>query len=795
MALGALSPIGGAINGVLGVAGRGLDAAGVRQTETPKVSPGKDGKYYYFYGSAPTQLFPLNRANGEQATVGEDLNDAKNPIQFSAIAHKGQKLTGDASVRSNQDAATFAGNLALLALPGGGGKGALSKAAPAAPAMDTATIGALRLAQKDLQANPSALATNMARNPDLTFAEAAGQNAMTRVKALGNMKDVGVADDTAAQMAGRIAETPSRINRAAEATTGFAPEEGEGAVQGIVDRGQRAAAPLYEQAYGQQVDSPALREILSRPDVKTALTRGERTMRNAGLSPSGVKTELSIPESLPTGAPMGKADTYLADVKEMMGGGAAKAAKSDGMTLAQFVAKEGGIRDVGGDLRSMGAGERNQSTGFGALKKIVRNDGKGVHLDNMAERAWEAGYFKEVPSQRELLDAINHDLSGGKVRALDAGMAGESRAQYLEGLQQRINSLGVPSGADAKTMAKMTTRISTHCPRRRKVMQAVLRLSRHRLRCLVSSLWTMPSVPLMTGTSNCAGPARATRHALFWKPRTPCAMKSRCKTPPISRRWKRPVSTFRLRTLSTSRQFTNTKLTNNGYEEYVRSLTKPQKDANLQGILNEINIKIHSKEGAPNSLEFLVSPNARARMNIATMHLGPNVGTELLNEVKNAAEIRANARYMMPRAGSVTQPLLKAEAELARDVGLSDIPTSKGELAKAIKERIAGPLADMFQRFQMGQKAPVLKEYARLLLQRGDITVDEIAKLPQGSFKTWISGLARDANVKPVGVLSAFGSQASGGVLTGLPGPAPRASALAQDKKDKPKRPKSALEN
>lgn len=74
--------------------------------------------------------------------------------------------------------------------------------------------------------------------------------------------------------------------------------------------------------------------------------------------------------------------------------------------INDWVKKQGGIRDTGGDIKSSIGGVKGRP---GLINK------KGVSVDGLALRAQEAGYFKqgERPSVNELINKINEDHNGG----------------------------------------------------------------------------------------------------------------------------------------------------------------------------------------------------------------------------------------------------------------------------------------------------------------------------------------------------------------------------------------------
>ena len=80
-------------------------------------------------------------------------------------------------------------------------------------------------------------------------------------------------------------------------------------------------------------------------------------------------------------------------------------------SLLQWIKETGGIYDYDGELRAMGI---TNSTNPGLLRK---NKTKETEQDNVALRAWKAGYFvgKEQPTVNDLLDLIDRQASGEAV--------------------------------------------------------------------------------------------------------------------------------------------------------------------------------------------------------------------------------------------------------------------------------------------------------------------------------------------------------------------------------------------
>lgn len=102
-------------------------------------------------------------------------------------------------------------------------------------------------------------------------------------------------------------------------------------------------------------------------------------------------------------------------------------------TLLAFIKRNGGIQDVGGDVKSMDAVKQYP----GLINK------NGVSLDDMALKLWENGYFPEKPERPEINDLLN---------AIDEGLRGNHRynteeqrtmADAVEDLRQSLEQLGI----------------------------------------------------------------------------------------------------------------------------------------------------------------------------------------------------------------------------------------------------------------------------------------------------------------------------------------------------------------
>ena len=151
-------------------------------------------------------------------------------------------------------------------------------------------------------------------------------------------------------------------------------------------------------------------------------TRAARLGREVtGNEFDNVKVQQILPAGL---APMVAADNLSLVIRAMRRGKAVK--DKSGPSLLEWIASKGGIEDRGGDLKAMGADKWHK--GKVGQKKLLRSFNRGQMSmlgsdgqqnsnspDELAMRAWEAGYFPEFterPSVNDLLNAIAEGVAG-----------------------------------------------------------------------------------------------------------------------------------------------------------------------------------------------------------------------------------------------------------------------------------------------------------------------------------------------------------------------------------------------
>lgn len=151
-----------------------------------------------------------------------------------------------------------------------------------------------------------------------------------------------------------------------------------------------------------------------------AETRAARTGRKlTGAEYDTLAVNQVLPERL---APVVAADGLDMVIAALKGSGKPQT----GPSLLEFISKNGGVEDRGGDIASMGGDKWHREKGF--RKKLIKptddaqasfvaaaGDKNAQSLDAVAQRAWEAGYlpeFNERPTTAEFLEVMGEELRG-----------------------------------------------------------------------------------------------------------------------------------------------------------------------------------------------------------------------------------------------------------------------------------------------------------------------------------------------------------------------------------------------
>lgn len=346
-------------------------------------------------------------------------------------------------------AAVEAGNRVRL---GFGGADSEPTARQIAQAGDKATEYVGNIARRAQPGSLSGNAVEAAGKP-ITAAEALGRPAMTQLAAV-SRREGKTGDALESVLRQRQQAMPERVLADLEEVTGLTPEfiYGDHAANAASLRVK--ARPLYDAGYQEPIpDDPRLVELMSRPAVKKAF-------RNAGLL---AKEEGRNPEELALtsmdtfkGFLTGRAPSAAVDAKDIAALRSGKAGESQGQGLIEFMAKNGGLKDFGGELRARDLDIWHKKKPF--MNKLLRPDGLGEEA--MAQKAFEAGYFPEKVAGRmdgadnmqtvtaqELRDAVSAELAGKTRFARE--MKDPAQRARLDDLERRL----LEEGADPRTIS------------------------------------------------------------------------------------------------------------------------------------------------------------------------------------------------------------------------------------------------------------------------------------------------------------------------------------------------------
>lgn len=187
-----------------------------------------------------------------------------------------------------------------------------------------------------------------------------------------------------------------------------------------------AAAPREQllQSLTEKLTTAGMSPSMARQNAEflaqRASTRAQRMGRDlAGTEYDGLQVRQILPENIAAAQKADQLDVAIDVMKRRL-----DPTQNLGPTLMQFIAKDGGIVDTGGDLKSMGAdawhrGKPGQRRLLREQGELLEDGGFGENeygADAWAQRAWEAGYFPEFDDQRptanDLLDAIAEGVAG-----------------------------------------------------------------------------------------------------------------------------------------------------------------------------------------------------------------------------------------------------------------------------------------------------------------------------------------------------------------------------------------------
>lgn len=281
----------------------------------------------------------------------------------------------------------------------------------------------------------------------ITAAEALGRRGMSQLKAVSRREGT-TGEELESTLRQRLQEQPDRVLSDLQDVTGLNPEFVDGDFTAQAAALRRQAAPIYREAYAEPaVDSPELQALFSRPSLRKGLAKAASIAREEGRDPEELGLMgMDAFDGYRT-APAPPADVSPADLGALRTGAKAP---TQGPSLLEFIGKNGGLADLGGELRSMDADTWHRAKPF--LNRLLRPDGLGEEA--MAQKAFEAGYFRDkvagamdsadnmqVVTAEDLRAAIRDEMAGKPRFARDP--VDPARAERLDALERGLGEAGL----------------------------------------------------------------------------------------------------------------------------------------------------------------------------------------------------------------------------------------------------------------------------------------------------------------------------------------------------------------
>lgn len=366
-----------------------------------------------------TGLFQFTQGTWERMGGGNRNDPVLNAQRGAALIRENQNALRQRLGREPTSAEIY-----LAHQQGAGGAGSLLTADPHASALDVLTS-----VYRDRDAARRAIVVNGGR-PDMTAGEFVGLWTDRYARASG-------------QPGGHIG-VPGEA--AAPTTRTLFPEEEAQIAQtyGTDEIAQREARQAAERAARQGPPAEAKVEPVDEPFPGDQPATGQQAANvpDPWAPVDQPANEQAAPTLDETRTPQYQAIDYLRR-------GANPPASERGPNLLDFIARNGGIRDDGGDVANLDS----RAAGRWGNRSLTNQNGIG--LDQMAERAHAAGYFPEmgVPGEhtsdnynpvtgRDLLDAMDEAMRGNHRYAQPPGAADDIRS-HMDDLNQLFDIMEV----------------------------------------------------------------------------------------------------------------------------------------------------------------------------------------------------------------------------------------------------------------------------------------------------------------------------------------------------------------
>ncbi|GGL48512.1 lytic transglycosylase domain-containing protein [Caulobacter rhizosphaerae] len=302
--------------------------------------------------------------------------------------------------------------------------------------------------ERDGRSYDQVLTDLLARSPHTMPFEIAGENLVGLAEHAGQIPGPG-RDFGIERLTQRSATAPDRIKKVADSALGGSDEYFKTRNDLIIRRAEEAK-PHFELAFPKPVDADHFERVF-RPIVarlpKGAMEKAYDLARQDGRVPEelGLQRGSAVEGRVTRPAP--PEEVSAEDLAALRTG---KKAPSQGPGLLEFVSKNGGLKDFGGELRAKDLDIWHQKRPF--VAKLLRPD--GLSDEAMAQKLFEAGYFPEKVAGRmnsadnmtrvtaqDLYDAIDQELAGKPRYARASNDPG--RAARLDELERRLREAGV----------------------------------------------------------------------------------------------------------------------------------------------------------------------------------------------------------------------------------------------------------------------------------------------------------------------------------------------------------------
>lgn len=229
----------------------------------------------------------------------------------------------------------------------------------------------------------------------------------------------------------------------------------------------RVRSDIFDQLRGAGVSVEVARQnaILVAERAKTRAARSPQLYADAWeayAADGGLKVQAEVPASVQR-----ERDRLDVVIEVMRNRGAQPTQRAmRGQTLLEFLSDNGGVTDVGGDLKAMGldAFNRPSQGGRRGARPVIRPEGaegSAFGADYAVTRAIEAGYLPEGATTDALYEAMQNEMSGRPTYSADYARdaAAETTIEAAADLEALLPTLGLDAKATNEEIRKAVARM------------------------------------------------------------------------------------------------------------------------------------------------------------------------------------------------------------------------------------------------------------------------------------------------------------------------------------------------